>query len=148
EILRHCPDIARALTRLTLGRGGPRDLAALRETLCETAGLRRLLGNTSPAHPSPQPGGRGFVRDVGEDPPSPIQSSPSPLAGPSPIARGGGGGGLPPPFPILLRDALRDLGEHGALVDRLTRALGPELPLLTRDGGFIAEAYSAELDEL
>ena len=41
ERLRHCPDIERALTRLSLGRGGPRDLAALRESLGETAALRQ-----------------------------------------------------------------------------------------------------------
>src|SRR6266700_3709951 len=38
--LRHCPDIERALTRLSLGRGGPRDLAALRDGLGETALIR------------------------------------------------------------------------------------------------------------
>lgn len=31
--LRRCPDIERALSRLTLGRGGPRDLAAVRDGL-------------------------------------------------------------------------------------------------------------------
>src|SRR5271163_2844390 len=41
--LRHCPDIERALTRLSLGRGGPRDLSALRQSLCETAPLRAML---------------------------------------------------------------------------------------------------------
>ncbi len=41
--LRHCPDIERALTRLSLGRGGPRDLAALRQSLAETAALREML---------------------------------------------------------------------------------------------------------
>ena len=41
--LRHCPDIERALTRLSLGRGGPRDLAALRQSLAETAALRDML---------------------------------------------------------------------------------------------------------
>jgi DNA mismatch repair protein MutS len=41
--LRHCPDIERALTRLSLGRGGPRDLAALRQSLGETASLREML---------------------------------------------------------------------------------------------------------
>ena len=41
--LRHCPDIERALTRLSLGRGGPRDLAALRQSLGETAAFRNLL---------------------------------------------------------------------------------------------------------
>src|SRR5439155_17843477 len=39
EHLRSCPDIERALTRLSLGRGGPRDLAALRQSLGETASL-------------------------------------------------------------------------------------------------------------
>ena len=41
--LRRCPDIERALTRLSLGRGGPRDLAALRDALAETALLRQML---------------------------------------------------------------------------------------------------------
>jgi DNA mismatch repair protein MutS len=43
ERLRHCPDIERALTRLNLGRGGPRDLSALRQSLGETASLRGML---------------------------------------------------------------------------------------------------------
>jgi DNA mismatch repair protein MutS len=41
--LRRCPDIERALTRLSLGRGGPRDLAALRHSLGQTAALREML---------------------------------------------------------------------------------------------------------
>jgi DNA mismatch repair protein MutS len=98
--LRHCPDIERALTRLSLGRGGPRDLAALRDALGETASLRRML--TAP----------GLV-----------------------------------PLPALVAEAEQRLGEHGALVERLTRALASELPLFTRDGGFIADAYSFELDQ-
>ena len=43
ERLRNCPDIERALTRLSLGRGGPRDLAALRQSLGATAPLREML---------------------------------------------------------------------------------------------------------
>ncbi|HVH81522.1 MAG TPA: DNA mismatch repair protein MutS, partial [Stellaceae bacterium] len=101
ERLRHCPDIERALTRLSLGRGGPRDLAALRDALGETATLRQML--TTP----------GLV-----------------------------------PLPTLLETAQKQLGEHGALVDRLHRALAAELPLFARDGGFIAPEYSPELDEL
>jgi DNA mismatch repair protein MutS len=99
--LRRCADIERALARLTLSRGGPRDLAALRDTLAETAGIRALLGHD----------------------------------------------GLAPP-PDLVSAADRDLGEHSVLVDRLSRALAGDLPLLTRDGGFIASGYAAELDEL
>ncbi|HWD58722.1 MAG TPA: DNA mismatch repair protein MutS, partial [Stellaceae bacterium] len=101
ERLKHCPDIERALTRLSLGRGGPRDLAALRDALGETASLRLML------------------------------SAPSLV-----------------PLPALLAEGERRLGEHGALVDRLTRALAAALPLFARDGGFVAPEYSAELDEL
>jgi DNA mismatch repair protein MutS len=100
-LLRRCPDIERAMARLALGRGGPRDLAALRDTLGESATLRRLLA----------------LKPMAEK-------------------------------PALLAQAERDLGEHGALVDRLKRALAADLPGMTRDGGFIAQGYLAELDEL
>src|SRR5204862_4991134 len=43
ERLKRCPDIERGLTRLSLGRGGPRDLAALCQSLGETAALRGML---------------------------------------------------------------------------------------------------------
>jgi DNA mismatch repair protein MutS len=43
ERLKRCPDIERGLTRLSLGRGGPRDLAALCQSLGETAALRDML---------------------------------------------------------------------------------------------------------
>jgi DNA mismatch repair protein MutS len=98
--LKECPDMARALSRLTLGRGGPRDLAGLRDGLAATARIRPLV-----------------------------------LARPEAVAGS------------LLRTAGVDLGEHIAIVDRLARALGEELPLLARDGGFIAAGYSTELDD-
>jgi DNA mismatch repair protein MutS len=41
--LRSAPDMARALARLTLGRGGPRDLAALRDGLGAVASVAGLL---------------------------------------------------------------------------------------------------------
>ncbi len=50
--------------------------------------------------------------------------------------------------PALLAEDVRGLGHWGALVDRLARALAPDLPALTRDGGFVADGYSPELDEL
>ena len=101
ETLKRCPDIERALTRLTLDRGGPRDLAAIRDALAESAVLRDLAGAPSLA-----------------------------------------------PLPKGISQALDDLGRHGPLVDRLTRALAPDLPVLTRDGGFIAPGYAPELDQL
>jgi DNA mismatch repair protein MutS len=98
--LKRCPDIERALSRLALGRGGPRDLAALGRGLAETESLRKALA---------QP--------------------------------------LLPPLPKGLHLAQRGLGQHLALVDRLNRALADDLPLLTRDGGFIRPGYSEALDE-
>jgi len=44
EHLRRCPDLERALSRLTVGRGGPRDLAGVRDGLALTADIRELLG--------------------------------------------------------------------------------------------------------
>ena len=43
DLLRRCPDLERALSRLTLGRGGPRDLAGVRDGLALTADIRELL---------------------------------------------------------------------------------------------------------
>ncbi len=99
DALRRCPDIERALSRITVGRGGPRDLAGIRDGLAHAAAIRILLAEAR----------------------------------------------LPPPQGVA--DAMAELGEHGVLVDRLTRALGPDLPLNARDGGFIARGYAFELDE-
>ncbi|MBL8547272.1 MAG: DNA mismatch repair protein MutS [Hyphomonadaceae bacterium] len=104
EELRAAGDLARALTRLALGRGGPRDLANLRDGLI--AGDRaaaRCLGVTG-------------------DAPSEISRSCEALS-------------------------LGAHAESAALAQTLARALAPELPLLTRDGGFIASGYDATLDE-
>lgn len=47
ERLKGAPDLERALTRLTIGRGGPRDLAAIRDGLALTAVIRdRLINKT------------------------------------------------------------------------------------------------------
>jgi DNA mismatch repair protein MutS len=42
--LRRCPDIMRAMSRLSVGRGGPRDLAAIRDGLAGAAEIARRLG--------------------------------------------------------------------------------------------------------
>jgi DNA mismatch repair protein MutS len=54
DLLRHCPDIERALSRLTLKRGGPRDLAAVRDGLALTGQVREVLTAGRGALPSPQ----------------------------------------------------------------------------------------------
>ncbi|MTJ84407.1 MAG: DNA mismatch repair protein MutS [Telmatospirillum sp.] len=99
--LRACPDIERALSRLTLGRGGPRDLAAIRDSLAAIPSVRAALAVS------------GLDR-----------------------------------LPAGLASALDQMGDHGGLVERLTRALAEDLPVLTRDGGFIAAGYHADLDDL
>src|SRR5699024_5012323 len=43
EGLKASPDIERALSRLSLGRGGPRDLAAVRQGLATAGRLHQLL---------------------------------------------------------------------------------------------------------
>jgi len=55
-------------------------------------------------------------------------------------------GASPPPAAVAA--SIHGLGFHGELVDRLGRALAPELPATARDGGFIAAGYSGPLDEL
>ena len=90
-------DIDRALSRLALDRGGPRDMAAIRNTLGQAAQLAQTL---------------------------------------------------PDDLPSVLADAAKDLTGHGDLLDLLDQALIAEPPLLSRDGGFIAPGYDAELDEV
>ena len=97
--LKRAPDLARALSRLSLGRGGPRDLAAIRDGLAAATEIAALIGRK-------------------------------------------------PDLAAEIREAARDLGHHQVLIDRFTRALAAELPLLARDGGFIAEGYAPDLDEL
>jgi DNA mismatch repair protein MutS len=100
--LRQTPDLERALARLALGRGGPRDLAAVRDALRQAETMRGAL--------LVQTGKEGFAEDI--------------------------------------RQMTDGLGQHNALVDLLSRALAADLPMLTRDGNFIARGYAAQLDEL
>ncbi len=46
-LLKSCPDIERAVSRLSLERGGPRDLAALRATLAAVPKLKNILAAKS-----------------------------------------------------------------------------------------------------
>ncbi|MCT4574970.1 MAG: DNA mismatch repair protein MutS, partial [Alphaproteobacteria bacterium] len=99
DILKGLPDLERAIGRLAVGRGGPRDLQALKIGLEKVAIVKNYMHN-------------------GLD-----QS-------------------------ICLIDITRNFGQHTILIDMLTRALKPELPMLSRDGGFIAKGYDAGFDEL
>jgi DNA mismatch repair protein MutS len=103
-LLKSAPDMARALSRLSLGRGGPRDLASLRDGLAAGHELAALL-----------------------------DAAPTALL----------------PLPDEISAIAADLrGAAGQLHDRLAETLAGDLPLLARDGGFIARGVSATLDEL
>ncbi|SNX69842.1 DNA mismatch repair protein MutS [Cereibacter ovatus] len=54
---------------------------------------------------------------------------------------------LPDTAPPLLAKAAASLRGHEGLIDLLDQALVAEPPLLTRDGGFIAPGFDADLDE-
>ncbi len=102
--LKAAGDLARALTRLALNRGGPRDLAQVRDGLNagdRAAAICISVGGAAPAQVS------------------------------------------------KCCDAL-SLVKHGAsaaLTQTLANALGSDLPLFARDGGFIAPGFDAALDE-
>ncbi|MEQ9039791.1 MAG: DNA mismatch repair protein MutS [Silicimonas sp.] len=46
--LRRCPDIQRALSRVAIGRGGPRDLTAIRDALSQMPEITKLLPGDVP----------------------------------------------------------------------------------------------------
>ncbi|MCA1907059.1 MAG: DNA mismatch repair protein MutS [Magnetospirillum sp.] len=62
--LKRCPDMERALSRLSLGRGGPRDLAAIRDGLAEVPHLRQTLAR--PALDAPPAAIAKAANDLGE----------------------------------------------------------------------------------
>lgn len=102
-LLKSAPDMARALSRLSLGRGGPRDLASIRDGLVASHGLA--------AH---------------------LDQAPQSLL----------------PLPDVIAHVARALrGAASPLRARLDATLSDNLPLLARDGGFIAKGVSAPLDE-
>ena len=99
----HCgrrPILNARLARLALGRGGPRDLAAVARRVAQAEAMRSAL-----------------------------------LAARERCRR-------------ICATQTQNLGEHNALIDRLERALAADLPLLARDGNFIARGYAPQLDEL
>ncbi|MEO1137334.1 MAG: DNA mismatch repair protein MutS, partial [Pseudomonadota bacterium] len=105
-LLKETPDAARALSRLATQRGGPRDLAALRDALIKAREIAAQLSANIDAAP-----------------------------------------------PALLKraaDALEDRSGEGfsELITTLREALGPDLPMLARDGGFIAKGFDPGLDSV
>ena len=96
--LKRCPDLERALGRLALGRGGPRDLIAVRGALQQSQTLADLID--------------------------------------------------PATAPPVIQTAAADAAGHQTLTEQLHTALSDDGPTLARDGGFVRESYSPELDDL
>lgn len=96
--LKNLPDGERILCRLSLGRGGPRDLGSIKELLNKAQQVQAIL---------------------------------SPLRNQSPLA-----------------SIIQEISTHTTLQDRLGTALREDMPLMARDGNFIAPGYLEELDTL
>ena len=101
--LRGVPDMARGLARLSLGRGGPRDMQAVAHGLAQGFAIEKTLA----AHE--------------KDMPCEIKTA--------------------------LGAISKNIDALDKLVTHLQAALADELPLLARDGGFVAGGYDVALDE-
>ncbi|MDF1601085.1 DNA mismatch repair protein MutS [Mesorhizobium sp. YIM 152430] len=98
-VLKSAPDMPRALSRLALNRGGPRDMGALRSGLDAARQAADLLQSAM--------------------------------------------------LPAELVEACEALSAlPTTLASHLSLALAEELPLLKRDGGFVARSYDSELDQM
>jgi DNA mismatch repair protein MutS len=107
EVLKGAGDMARGLSRLALGRGGPRDLGCLRDTLKVGERLAGMAGG-----------------------------APDPLS--------------PPPYELEHAFKALTPSLHEGLsqfLNMLEQGLGPDLPALARDGGFVAPGIRPELDQ-
>jgi DNA mismatch repair protein MutS len=90
EALKRTPDVERALQRLSVGRGGPRDLAALRDGLDSAEALAALLG-AEPEALSPPPAPLGEIVKAASNHRVLIESLAAALADEPPLfARDGG----------------------------------------------------------
>jgi DNA mismatch repair protein MutS len=106
-VLRRLPDMSRAMARLTLGRGGPRDLGAVRDALIHAFSL-----------------------------PDAIKAAVQPLQG------------VPDSVSEIVQRLVRAQELLAQLHARLVGTLGADLPLLARDGGFVAVGVHGELDDV
>ncbi len=100
ENLDRCPDVERAVSRLTIGRGVPRDLAIVRNALKRGQTIQSLIVH--------------YTKDV----------------------------------PQLIFKAANALNQHVLLVKEIQKAIVDIPPVSLREGGFIADAYDKNLDEL
>lgn len=103
--LKETPDLARSLSRLSLGRGGPRDFAAIRDALINARMITNEIAGANN-----------------------LDGAPDLIASCAAALEDGGGEGF------------------STLIDKLRQAIDADLPLLARDGGFIAKGFDPALD--
>lgn len=106
DFLRGTVDLQRVVSRVALGRAGPRDLGGIRQTLKTLQEVCALLRN-------PGLGGK----EAGDN-----------------------------FLPTLLVSVLKTFDGYDTLFLCLDKALKDDLPLLARDGGFVASGYNEDLD--
>jgi DNA mismatch repair protein MutS len=142
--LKHTPDLARAMARLALQRGGPRDLGAVRDALAAAQTCRELLHDASGTLPLQ---GNSKV----EDERGACHNVPTPQGAGGPRGDRGRGGGLLHGEPVGLPGTLGPIAQRltacdASLQTMLARALVDDPPHLKRDGGFVRDGFSADLD--
>jgi len=106
NLFKSCPDLERSMSRLAVRRGGPRDLAAVRDALDQANKIKQKI-NTCLLKTEDSLG--GYYNE--------------------------------------LEAALSKFSNHSHIIDELHRALLADLPVLIRDGNFIAKGYNLKLDE-
>ena len=105
-LFKECPDMERALGRLSISRGGPRDLAAILQTLRTLPQIKTTVQKCQQTNAVDE-------------------------------------------LPVAVSEVLQKFSNAFSLIGKLASALNLEnLPLLARDGGFIAANYSPELDAM
>ena len=102
KILQKIPDLERSLSRISLSRGGPKDL---------------LLIST----------GLLYIKEINENLVLSFQENTSPK---------------------LLHLILHNLNVDYSLFQNIKNAFKPEVPQIVKEGGFISDGYSKELDDL
>ncbi len=116
ETLAGCPDIERGLGRLCLGRGGPRDLAALRDALGRADALRQRLTADDAGGLAPLPAGiADAAARLGPHRVLVDRLTRALAANPPPLARDGG---------VIAEGYVAALDEQRALRDESRRLIG------------------------
>jgi len=119
-------DLERTISRLSVGTGNGRDLAALRLGLQQVPALKALLA-TLAAPPRPA---AAEVREL------PIAAPVAPMHAAAPPADG------------LIPELTHQLAECPELVELISRAIVDEPPLALKEGGLIRDGFDPALDEL